>query len=72
MLSKLYLILLINAAKISSFRYESGDGSSRQEQGTPNYGKGAPGVEGTGGVAVQGRFAYASPEGNLSQFFATL
>lgn len=44
------------------FRYESGDGSQRQEQGIS---RSPPGHEGPGGVAVQGRYAYASPEGKF-------
>lgn len=42
------------------FQYQSADGSAREEQG---FSRVAPGSDGAGGVAVQGRFVYNSPEG---------
>lgn len=47
------------------YRYESEDGSSRQESGSPKFAP-QPGVESYGGLTVSGRFSYASPEGKLN------
>ncbi|XKL61499.1 hypothetical protein PGB90_008556 [Kerria lacca] len=47
-----------------TFQYESEDGSSRQESGSPKFAP-QPGVESYGGLTVSGRFSYASPEGPI-------